>query len=56
MDMRENDNHKIIMIDLKENDQSEDKIIKILGNNPTLRELAKAIYEEFDENGNYIGK
>jgi hypothetical protein len=41
---------------LKKNEKSEDEIIKIWKSHPLLRKLAQAASEEFDENGNYIGK
>jgi len=56
MNVKENDNQKNTMIDLKENEQSENEFIKKLKNDPGLMELAKAVCEEFDENGNYIGE
>jgi len=56
MDLKENDSHEIKAIDGLKKKEHEDEIIEILKNNPTLRELAKAVSEEFDENGNYIGE
>jgi len=35
---------------------SEDELIEIWKTHPTLRKLAQAVSEEFDENGKYIGK
>lgn len=35
---------------------SEDELFEVLKTDPTLRGLAQAVSEEFDENGKYIGK
>jgi len=41
---------------LKDNNQFEEDLMKEWDDNPTLRNLAQAAFEEFDENGNYVGK
>ena len=50
------ENSELIDNSHRENEQSEDELIMIWKSHPILRELAQAVSEEFDENGNYIYK